>query len=93
MKICFCGECKWLNGINLAIKKAGIIALMGPLGSEKSTLLNIIGLIDMPNEEKYSLNGKSLSEVRINKVHKTINQMIGFIFQYFALLKEHTRYH
>ena len=36
------------------------------------------------------LNGKSLTEIRANKVHKTRNEMIGFIFQYFALLKEHT---
>lgn len=79
-----------LNGINLAIKRGEIIAIMGPSGSGKSTLLNIMGLIDMPNEGEYSLNGKSLSEVRANKVHKTRNQMIGFIFQYFALLKEHT---
>ena len=44
----------------------------------------------MPNEGEYTLNGKSLTEIRANKVHKTRNEMIGFIFQYFALLKEHT---
>jgi putative ABC transport system ATP-binding protein len=74
-----------LNGINLTINKGGIIAVMGRSGSGKSTLLN-----DMPNEGEYMLNGKSLTEIRANKVHKTRNEMIGFIFQYFALLKEHT---
>lgn len=79
-----------LNGINLTINKGEIIAVMGRSGSGKSTLLNVIGLIDMPNEGEYTLNGKSLTEIRANKVHKTRNEMIGFIFQYFALLKEHT---
>ncbi|MBM6648321.1 macrolide ABC transporter ATP-binding protein [Bacillus mycoides] len=79
-----------LNGINLTINKGEIIAVMGRSGSGKSTLLNVIGLIDMPNEGEYSLNGKTLSEIRRNKVHKTRNEIIGFIFQYFALLKEHT---
>ncbi|MFD6508971.1 MULTISPECIES: ABC transporter ATP-binding protein [unclassified Bacillus (in: firmicutes)] len=79
-----------LNGINLTINKGEIIAVMGRSGSGKSTLLNVIGLIDMPNEGEYSLNGKTLSEIRMNKVHKTRNEIIGFIFQYFALLKEHT---
>ncbi|MFY0138459.1 ABC transporter ATP-binding protein [Bacillus cereus] len=79
-----------LNGINLTINKGEIIAVMGRSGSGKSTLLNVIGLIDMPNEGEYTLNGKSLTEIRASKVHKTRNEMIGFIFQYFALLKEHT---
>ena len=78
-----------LNGINLTINKGEIIAVMGRQAQGKSTLLNI-GLIDMPNEGEYMLNGKSLTEIRANKVHKTRNEMIGFIFQYFALLKEHT---
>lgn len=79
-----------LNGINLTINKGEIIAIMGRSGSGKSTLLNVMGLIDMPNEGEYTFNGKSLNEIRENKVHKTRNEMIGFIFQYFALLKEHT---
>ncbi|KLA31718.1 ABC transporter ATP-binding protein [Bacillus cereus] len=79
-----------LNGINLTINKGEIIAIMGRSGSGKSTLLNVIGLIDMPDEGEYTLNEKTLTEIRANKVYKTRNEMIGFIFQYFALLKEHT---
>ncbi|KMP91381.1 peptide ABC transporter ATP-binding protein [Bacillus wiedmannii] len=79
-----------LNGINLTINKGEIIAIMGRSGSGKSTLLNVIGLIDMPNEGEYTLNEKTLTEIRANQVHKTRNEMIEFVFQYFALLKEHT---
>ncbi|MBE7096720.1 ABC transporter ATP-binding protein [Bacillus cereus] len=79
-----------LNGINLTINKREIIAIMGRSGSGKSTLLNVIGLIDMPDGGEYTLNEKTLTEIRANQVHKTRNEMIGFVFQYFALLKEHT---
>ncbi len=65
-----------LNGINLTINKGEIIAIMGRSGSGKSTLLNVIGLIDMPNEGEYTLNGKTLPEIRENKIHKTRNEMI-----------------
>ncbi|MED1651822.1 ATP-binding cassette domain-containing protein, partial [Bacillus pacificus] len=60
-----------LNGINLTINKGEIIAVMGRRsGSGKSTLLNVIGLIDIPNAGEYTLNGKSLTEIRANKVIK-----------------------
>lgn len=79
-----------LDGINLNIKQGEMVSIIGRSGSGKSTLLNILGLVDIPTEGEYFLHGKSLKEIRKNKIHKTRNQMIGFIFQYFALLKEYT---
>lgn len=79
-----------LDGINLNIKQGEMISIIGPSGSGKSTLLNILGLVDIPSEGEYFFLNNSLREIRKNKLHKTRNQMIGFIFQYFALLKEYT---
>lgn len=79
-----------LNGINLNIQQGELISIMGPSGSGKSTLLNVLGLIDTPTEGEYFFKGKSLKEIRKNKIHKTRNDMIGFVFQYFALLKDYT---
>ena len=79
-----------LDGINLTINKGELIAIMGPSGSGKSTLLNILGLMDYPSEGEYLLGGRSLQQIRNHKTHKIRNQMIGFVFQYFALLKDYT---
>lgn len=79
-----------LDGIDLTIQRGELIAVMGPSGSGKSTLLNILGLMDSPSEGEYFLGGKPLEQIRSRKLHKTRNQMIGFVFQYFALLKDYT---
>ncbi|WP_025696958.1 ABC transporter ATP-binding protein [Paenibacillus forsythiae] len=79
-----------LDGINLSIKQGELIAVMGPSGSGKSSLLHILGLMDSPSEGEFLLNGKSLQQIKKHKVHKTRNQMIGFVFQYFALLKDYS---
>lgn len=79
-----------LNGINLTVRQGELIAIMGPSGSGKSTLLNILGLMDSPSEGEYFLGGRPFQEIRNHKIHKTRNQMIGFVFQYFALLKDYT---
>jgi len=79
-----------LRGINLTINQGELVAIMGPSGSGKSILLNILGLMDSPSEGEYYLNGQSVHQIRKHKVHITRNQMIGFVFQYFALLKDFT---
>ncbi|RAU91221.1 ABC transporter ATP-binding protein [Paenibacillus sp. YN15] len=79
-----------LHEINLNIHRGEMIAIMGPSGSGKSTLLNILGLIDSPTEGEYVLDGRPLAEIRKRSMHKTRNQMIGFVFQYFALLKDYS---
>lgn len=79
-----------LDEINIKIKQGEMLAIMGPSGSGKSTLLNILGLIDIPSTGEYFLKETSLTEIRKNKMHKMRNKMIGFVFQYFALLKEYT---
>ena len=79
-----------LDGINLNIHRGELIAIMGPSGSGKSTLLNILGLIDSPTEGDFFLKGNSLQEIKNHKMHKTRNQTIGFVFQFFALLKDYS---
>lgn len=79
-----------LKNVNINIKEGEMIAIMGPSGSGKSTLLNIIGFIDEPTAGNYFLRNTELSELRKKKFNKIRNKEIGFVFQYFALLKEYS---
>lgn len=79
-----------LKNVNISIKQGEMVAIMGPSGSGKSTLLNIMGFIDEPTEGKYFFRNLELSELRKRKLNRVRNKEVGFIFQYFALLKEYS---
>ena len=75
-----------LKGINLAIEEGDFVALMGPSGSCKSTLMHIIGLLDRPSSGVYRLHGKDVSELNDAERAHLRAQKIGFVFQTFHLL-------
>lgn len=79
-----------LEDINLTIHRGELIAIMGPSGSGKSTLLNILGFMDHPTEGDYLFDAQPLQRISSRHVHRTRNQMVGFVFQHFALLKDYT---
>lgn len=75
-----------IDNINLHINKSEFVAIVGPSGSGKSTIMNIIGLIDVPDSGSYKLEGKEVSELKIDELAETRNKKIGFVFQQFHLL-------
>ena len=77
-----------LKGIDLDIGKNEMVAITGPSGCGKSTLLNIIGLIDKPTGGNYLFQGKDTGNIKDKEAAVIRNQKIGFIYQYFALIKE-----
>lgn len=81
-----------LRGIELKIEKGDFWAIIGPSGSEKSTLLNILGCIDIPTSGEYFLNGQLVNKFTNSQLSAARNETISFIFQYFALLNEYTVY-
>lgn len=81
-----------LHDLNLTIQSGEYIAIMGKSGSGKTSLLNILGLMDNATSGKYWLEGKCVNE--LNDKEKSIlrNQCIGFIFQSFNLIPYKTVY-
>jgi putative ABC transport system ATP-binding protein len=77
-----------LDNINFDVKEGEFVSIMGPSGCGKSTLLNIIGLLDEPDKGKMELNKQSIVTSEDKKTARMRNQLVGFIFQSFHLIKE-----
>ena len=79
-----------LKGIDLEINKGEYVALMGPSGYGKSTLMNLLGCLDTPTSGSYILNGKDVSKMHDDELAEIRNKEIGFVFQTFNLLPRTT---
>jgi putative ABC transport system ATP-binding protein len=75
-----------LHGINLEIKEGEFVAIMGHSGSGKSTIMNILGLLDKPTTGNYFLDGKDVSKIDEDTQSHMRADRIGFVFQSFNLL-------
>ena len=83
-------EVNVLQGIDLEIKKGEFVAIMAPSGMGKSTLMNIIGCLDRPSGGQYFLDGTEVVNMDDDKLSRTRNKKIGFVFQSFNLLAKTT---
>jgi putative ABC transport system ATP-binding protein len=75
-----------LRGVDLVIEQGSSIAIMGTSGSGKSTMMNIMGCLDVPTKGSYLLNGKDVSKLSRADLAEVRGKMIGFVFQSFNLL-------
>lgn len=75
-----------LKGINLEVKRGDFLAIMGPSGGGKSTLLNILGLLDKPTSGSYIFEDRDVTTLHAEELSKFRNLKIGFIFQAFHLV-------
>ena len=62
------------------------VAIMGPSGSGKSSLMNLIGALDRPTSGEMWINGRALSEMSRDELADLRNETLGFVFQQFNLL-------
>lgn len=75
-----------LNNINLQIKEGEFVSIIGKSGSGKSTMLNVLGMLDDWDSGEYTLDGIKASDLKGNEVAKIRNQKMGFVYQNFNLL-------
>jgi putative ABC transport system ATP-binding protein len=75
-----------LSNVSLRIERGEFIAVVGPSGGGKSTLLSILGLLDDATTGKYYLGGRDVDGLDVNDRAKIRNREIGFVFQSFNLI-------
>ncbi len=75
-----------LKKIDLTIKRNEYLAITGPSGSGKSSLMNILGCLDQANDGDFYLSGDNIAKMDENGLAQLRNQAVGFIFQSFNLL-------
>lgn len=75
-----------LDGVSIDVARGEFVSIIGPSGSGKSSLMNIIGCLDTPTDGSYRINGESVDGLSRNRLAEIRNREIGFIFQSFNLL-------
>lgn len=78
------GHTRALNGVDLAIQEGEFVAIVGPSGSGKSSLLNVIGTLDTPTAGEIHFRDQAYSSIRDASLFRREN--FGFIFQGFHLI-------
>jgi macrolide transport system ATP-binding/permease protein len=79
-------EVRALDGVSLTIERGDYVAVVGQSGSGKSTMMQILGLLDRKTSGDYLLDGEDISSFDDETLAALRSKKIGFIFQFFNLL-------
>ncbi len=80
-------EVRALDGVSLTIDRGEFVAIVGQSGSGKSTMMNVLGCLDIPTYGEYLLDGTDVSELSDTQLSRIRNKEIGFIFQQYNLIQ------
>ena len=75
-----------LDHVNLHVAPHEFVSIIGPSGSGKSSLMNIIGCLDTADDGLYCLDGVPIEDYSENDLARVRNRKIGFVFQNFNLI-------
>ena len=79
-----------LDGVSLSIDRGEFVAVVGQSGSGKSTMMNVLGCLDIPTHGEYYLDGTNVRELSDRELSRIRNRQIGFIFQQYNLIQSLT---
>ena len=79
-------EVRAVDGISLTVEAGEYVAIMGASGSGKSTVMNIIGALDVATSGTYKIDGVDIGDLDDDALSLVRNRRIGFIFQAFNLI-------
>ena len=83
-------EVRALDGVSLEIETGEFVAVVGQSGSGKSTMMNVLGCLDIPTRGDYYLDGTDVRELSDKELSRIRNKQIGFIFQQYNLIQSLT---
>ncbi|CDC72440.1 MULTISPECIES: ABC transporter ATP-binding protein [environmental samples] len=83
-------EVRALDGVSLTIDRGEFVAVVGQSGSGKSTMMNVLGCLDIPTHGEYYLDGTNVRELTDRELSHIRNKQIGFIFQQYNLIQSLT---
>ena len=75
-----------LEAVNLSLDTGDFVTIMGPSGGGKTTLLNLLAGLDLPDKGQIILNGRKVSDFSDHDLTLLRRKEIGFVFQFFNLM-------
>ncbi len=75
-----------LDGVSLSVPRGQFLSVMGSSGSGKSTMLNLLGALDVPTSGTLRIDGREISRFPDDELSRFRRDRLGFIFQFFNLL-------